>query len=48
MANSNAFLFNTGNDPGSPKHTGQVELLGDLPKSVEQPQKAFDLVNKWT
>ena len=43
-ANSTALRFNTGNAPGSPRHTGQTCELGGAPKAVEQAQKILLLV----
>jgi hypothetical protein len=34
----------TGNDPGRPRQTGQIWVLGSAPKSVGQPQNIFVLV----
>ena len=39
-----AFLFNTGKEPGIPVHTGHVCEFGAPPNSVEQEQKIFVLV----
>jgi hypothetical protein len=39
MAYSTTLRLSTGSAPGSPRQTGQVWLLGALPKAVEQPQK---------
>src|SRR5471030_20841 len=35
---SMAFLFGTGNAPGSAKHTGQTWVFGSPPKTFGQPQ----------
>src|SRR5512143_1709115 len=43
MPYSTAFLFRTGRDPGSPRQTGQVWVLGsELWYAVEHPQKSLD------
>ena len=34
----------TGSAPGSPRHTGQVWVLGSAPNVVEQPQNILDAV----
>jgi hypothetical protein len=34
----------TGNEPGSPKHKGQVWLLAERPNIVPHPQNNLDLV----
>src|SRR5579871_2496728 len=47
-ANSTAFLFRTGNAPGSPRHTGQTFVLGGAPNWVEHPQNIFVAVRSWT
>src|SRR5208282_2972705 len=47
-ANSTAFLFNTGNAPGSPRHTGHTFVFGGSPKRVEHEQKIFDAVRSCT
>jgi hypothetical protein len=47
MAKSTTVLFNTGNTPGMPKHTGQVWVLGGAPNSVEHPQNILDRVLSW-
>jgi hypothetical protein len=39
MAYSTTLRLSTGKAPGRPRHTGQVWLLGWLPKAVEQLQK---------
>jgi hypothetical protein len=41
------FLFNTGNTPGIPRHTGQVCVLGGAPNAVEQEQKILVFVFSW-
>ena len=46
MANSTTCSFKTGIAPGIPKHTGQTWVLGLPPNSVEQEQKALDLMVK--
>src|SRR6202011_1772206 len=48
VANSTAFLFNTGSAPGSPRHTGQMLVFGGAPKRVEHEQKIFDAVRSCT
>src|SRR5208282_3141967 len=47
-ANSTAFLFNTGNAPGSPRQTGHTFVFGGSPKRVEQEQKIFEAVSSCT
>src|SRR5271155_176335 len=47
-ANSTAFLFNTGNAPGRPRHTGHTFVFGGSPKRVEHEQKIFDAVRSCT
>lgn len=49
-AYSTACLFNTGNAPGIPMHTGQTWVLGAAPNAVEHPQKILVLVESstWT
>lgn len=44
MVASIAAAFATGSEPGSPRHTGQVWVLGSAPKVVEQPQNIFEAV----
>ena len=39
-----ALALTTGSDPGSPRQTGQVWVLGSAPNSVEQPQNIFEAV----
>ena len=39
--------FNTGNAPGSPRHTGHVFMFGGSPNFVEQEQKSFEFVSSW-
>jgi hypothetical protein len=41
---STTFLLSTGSTPGIPRQTGQVWVLGDAPKVVEQLQKIFVFV----
>src|SRR4051794_22894766 len=50
MANSTAWRFSTGNDPGRPRHTGQTLVLGWSPKALRQPQNNFVAVlsSQWT
>src|ERR1700731_2428601 len=48
VANSTAFLFNTGSAPGSPRHTGQTLVFGGAPKRVEHEQKILDAVRSCT
>ncbi len=46
---STARRLMTGSDPGSPRHTGHVSVLGAAPRtSVEQPQNIFEEVLSWT
>src|ERR1700730_3998422 len=47
-ANSTASRFSTGKAPGRPRQTGQTLVFGGLPKRVEQEQKIFDTVRRWT
>ena len=44
MVDSIACALTTGSAPGSPRHTGQVWVLGSAPKVVSQPQNIFDAV----
>src|SRR4051812_19296434 len=44
MADSIALAFTTGREPGSPRQTGQVCVLGSAPNAVEQPQNILDAV----
>jgi hypothetical protein len=44
MVASIAARFATGSEPGSPRHTGQIRVLGWPPKSIGQPQNIFVLV----
>ena len=44
MVASIAAAFATGSAPGSPRHTGQVCVLGSAPKVVEHPQNILDAV----
>jgi hypothetical protein len=39
-----AVRFTTGSEPGRPRQTGQVWLLGSAPKVVTQPQNILVLV----
>jgi hypothetical protein len=39
-----AVRFTTGSEPGRPRQTGQVWLLGSAPKVVVQPQNILVLV----
>ncbi len=39
-----ALAFTTGSEPGSPRQTGQVWVLGSAPNSVEQPQNILETV----
>src|ERR1700674_949593 len=48
VANSTAFLFNTGSAPGSPRQTGQTLVFGGDPKRVEHEQKILDAVRSCT
>ena len=43
-----AWALTTGSDPGSPRHTGQVRVLGASPKLSSQPQNIFVRVLSWT
>src|SRR4051794_6654310 len=43
-ARSTAFSLSTGNDPGSPRHTGHTFVFGSSPKMLAQPQNNFVLV----
>jgi hypothetical protein len=44
IADSIALALTTGSEPGSPRQTGQVWVLGAAPKTVEQPQNILDAV----
>ena len=44
MVASMAAALATGSEPGRPRQTGQVWVLGSAPKVVEQPQNIFDAV----
>src|SRR5215212_11772087 len=44
IADSIALALTTGSDPGRPRQTGQVWVLGSAPKAVEQPQNILDAV----
>lgn len=50
MADSIAFALTTDSAPGSPRHTGQVWVLGSAPNPVAQPQNIFVAVlsSMWT
>src|SRR5690349_17132050 len=37
----------TGRLPGSPRHTGQVRVLGGSPNESSQPQNIFVAVDSW-
>ena len=39
-----AVRFTTGSEPGRPRQTGQIWLLGSAPKVVTQPQNILVLV----
>ncbi len=45
-----ALAFTTGSEPGRPRQTGQVCVLGSAPNTVEQPQNIFEAVfsSTWT
>src|SRR5436190_9633595 len=43
-----ALALTTGSDPGSPRQTGQVRVLGSSPKLSSQPQNIFVRVLSWT
>src|SRR5882724_5502051 len=43
-AYSTAVRLRTGRDPGMPRHTGHVCVLGGAPKRVGHPQKIFVFV----
>jgi hypothetical protein len=38
----------TGSEPGRPRHTSQVYVLGGAPKDSSQPQNIFVRVLSWT
>ena len=48
IASSSARRFSTGSEPGNPRHTGHVFVLGGSPKRVEHPQKTFVAVASCT
>src|SRR3954465_14968023 len=50
MAESTAWRLSTGNDPGSPRHTGHTLVLGSSPKALRQPQNSLVAVrsSQWT
>ena len=47
-AKSTARALTTGSAPGSPRHTGQVWMLGGSPNDSSQPQNIFVRVLSWT
>ena len=44
IVDSIAASLTTGSEPGRPRQTGQVWVLGSAPKVVSQPQNIFDAV----
>jgi hypothetical protein len=44
MVASTAASLATGSEPGRPRQTGQVWVLGSAPNVVEQPQNIFEAV----
>ena len=48
MVLSMAARFGTGSDPGWPRHTGQVWVLGGAPNSFGHPQNIFVAVESST
>jgi hypothetical protein len=44
MVASMAASLATGSEPGRPRHTGHVWVLGSAPNVVEQPQNIFEAV----
>ncbi len=46
-ANSTAFRFRTGSEPGIPRQTSQTWVLGGAPKAVAQPQNILLAVSRW-
>ena len=50
IALSTTALFNTGNEPGIPEHTGHTFIFGLPPNAVEHPQNIFVFVlsSTWT
>jgi len=50
IADSIACAFTAGSAPGSPRHTGQVFVLGSPPGLLSQPQNILDAVcsSTWT
>src|SRR5680860_1634415 len=48
MVESTAFSLTTGKEPGSPRHTGQVRVLGSPAKATTQEQNIFDCVESST
>src|ERR1044071_6404507 len=43
-----AWALTTGSEPGSPRQTGHVRVLGSSPKLSSQPQNIFVRVSSWT
>src|SRR6187551_1800320 len=43
-----ARALTTGSEPGRPRQTGQVRVLGSSPKLSSQPQNIFVRVSSWT
>src|SRR5215212_9865394 len=50
MAYSTAWRLITGRDPGRPRHTGQMLVLGSAPNRLAQPQNSLVAVcsSQWT
>ena len=50
MASSTARWLSTGSEPGRPRHTGQMLVLGSSPKALGQPQNSLVAVcsSQWT
>ncbi|SHS76606.1 Uncharacterised protein [Mycobacteroides abscessus subsp. abscessus] len=48
MADSTAFSLTTGSEPGRPRQTGQIWVLGSAPKVVGQPQNILVAVDSST
>src|SRR6476619_5407037 len=44
IADSTAFRFTTGSEPGKPRQTAQTWVFGSAPNAVEQPQNIFEVV----
>jgi hypothetical protein len=47
MALSTAVALGDGKDPGMPRHTGQIKVLGSAPNSTRQPQNILVFVESW-